>query len=160
MTTPPSSPAQALAPPERHELRPLKTRLDELDDDDLAAIGRTLRGHSPRRLVRTVSVVGGIGVSVAVLATAPLAALGVGAAVTLWALLTDRRDMRADFEELGLAPGLAADVVSGVTLRGNLKANLRGLREQLRWPNDDDHRRAARVVVEEATKKQKAAERS
>ena len=97
----------------------LKKSLDDLDDDDLVAIGRVVEGDSPHRRTGTVAVVAGVIAGVALSPLSLVAAGVVGVAGVVTCVVFSRRHATADVLDLGLSPELAAEVGAAAAVEGN-----------------------------------------
>ncbi|MDP2343839.1 MAG: hypothetical protein Q8O67_22965 [Deltaproteobacteria bacterium] len=146
----PSSSAQALAPVASADRQALKWRLDDLDDDDLVAVGRVMLLRTPARIRKNVAVVVGVGVSLALFSVSPLGAAALLIGIGGYQLLSARGDIRSDLEDIGLSAELAASLAAAC----NLRSTERRFRwdRLLRFEDEADFREIGTNLVEKARK--------
>ncbi len=130
----PGTSAQALVPVTKAELRPLKSTLAELDDDDIVAIGQVVGGWSPARVRKLVGVGVGTLAAMALCAISPVGGLGVMVAICGLVVVGGKRDIAHDLSEIGLSPALTETLVKHATLQNTVRSELQNpLALQLAW---------------------------
>ncbi|MBM4280540.1 MAG: hypothetical protein FJ137_07190 [Deltaproteobacteria bacterium] len=144
----PSSPANALIVSSEQALHGLKTSFDELDDDDLLALGRMWTSVTPRQAASGLGTVIGVGAGIAL---APVTTIGAGAIVigiTAFSFFLGRRDVRANLVDQGLAPVLV-ETVFRATADQRRRALYRSGMVWRPFPRDEDYARFGRALVDE-----------
>jgi hypothetical protein len=128
-------------------VRGVKHDLDELDDDDLAVIGRAFSSTTPRQALSAVGAVVGVTAGVALSAVSPVGAGLVLLGLPAFAVAMGRRDVRACLEDQGLSSALAAEFLDAGTFVTTLRANLTTGMLSRPLPRDPDYVRFARALV-------------
>lgn len=159
----PSSSVQAMARVERADLRALKTSLDDLDDADITAVARAVLVRTPARARKNVAVVVGVVASFGLFAVSPVGAAALMLGIGCYQLVTARRDIESDLEDIGLSPQLAASLAAACTLRTTQprfrlirKGSSIGtiVKEQL-FGSDDRLQEVGQCVVDEARRRER-----
>jgi hypothetical protein len=119
----PATSVQALAPAEPRSLRALNKSIEELDDEDLVAIGRIVYGGTARGRLKLVGVSVGIGAATVLAAVSLGGSAVVMAGVSAWTLLSAQHQIRADLIDAGLSDALAAEIAAAIGVTSGLRSN-------------------------------------
>lgn len=138
---------------QKTELRALKSTLDELDDDDVTAIGRVIMGASPARVQKNIGITIGTFAAMALCAVSPVGGLAMLAGIAGLVVVGGHKDIRTDLLELGLAPALVEDLIAHATLWTTTRAELRNpFKLQLAWKDTERQREIGKNVIAAARK--------